>query len=147
MPRLSISTLDEPRRDVLLAGDVTIGRAADNVLVLADDSVSTAHARIRVERRRTWIEDLGSTNGTLVGGQRIAARERVTLATGDHVAIGHYILEYVEDAAVPSHSDDAVLPAPRNTRSLRVRVEAVLRVAALVAVLVALAAVVLRRVL
>lgn len=148
MPRLVISAPNEPRRDVLLADEVTIGRGQDNVLVLGDDAVSTAHARILVGRQATWIEDLGSTNGTLVGGQRVPARQRVKLAAGDHVAIGPYILSLAGDAALDrSLADDDIAPSPRNGRAGQPRPVRVLQVVALVAVLAALASVVLKRLL
>ncbi|AIE83006.1 FHA domain-containing protein FhaB/FipA [Actinotignum schaalii] len=50
---------------------VYIGRAPDNTLVLDDTYASGHHARIFAAEGRRWVEDLGSTNGTLVGGIRI----------------------------------------------------------------------------
>ncbi|MDY5128343.1 FHA domain-containing protein FhaB/FipA [Actinotignum sp. GS-2025f] len=50
---------------------VYIGRAPDNTLVLDDTYASGHHARIYAAEGRRWVEDLGSTNGTLVGGIRI----------------------------------------------------------------------------
>lgn len=50
---------------------VYIGRAPDNTLALDDTYASGHHARIFAAEGRRWVEDLGSTNGTLVGGIRI----------------------------------------------------------------------------
>lgn len=65
--------------------DLIAGRSSEADLVLADDAVSRKHARFYVERRRTWVRDLGSRNGTLVNG---AAVKRHCLRAGDKIAIG-----------------------------------------------------------
>ncbi|MGJ9636016.1 FHA domain-containing protein FhaB/FipA [Actinotignum sp. GS-2025b] len=59
---------------------VYIGRAPDNTLVLDDTYASGHHARIFAAEGRRWVEDLGSTNGTLVGGSALTARPRWTPA-------------------------------------------------------------------
>ncbi len=61
------------------------GRSSEADLVLADDAVSRKHARFYVERRRTWVRDLGSRNGTLVNGTPV---KRHCLRAGDKIAIG-----------------------------------------------------------
>lgn len=71
---------------VPLDATVRIGRAAGHELMIADDFVSTDHARIVPGAGGPVIEDLGSTNGTTVNGRRIEAP--VTLAPGDSVGIG-----------------------------------------------------------
>ncbi|MBW3081471.1 FHA domain-containing protein FhaB/FipA [Bifidobacterium saguinibicoloris] len=61
---------------VPLTGEtITLGRAASNTVVLDDEFVSSHHARIYQDPTSgQWaIEDLGSTNGTVVNGQRLAA--------------------------------------------------------------------------
>lgn len=66
-------------------GHFIAGRSSEADLVLADDAVSRKHARFYIERRRTWVRDLGSRNGTLVNGQPI---KRHCLRAGDKIAIG-----------------------------------------------------------
>jgi hypothetical protein len=61
------------------------GRSSEVDLVLADDAVSRKHARFYIERRRTWVRDLCSRNGTVVNG---AAVRRHCLRTGDRIVIG-----------------------------------------------------------
>jgi|SRR4249919_382367 FHA domain len=75
----------------LSAGVVMIGRGADCQLILDDDYVSTRHARVVSTPNGIYAEDLGSTNGTYVNGQRITAPTTITLA--DTVRIGKTILK------------------------------------------------------
>jgi pSer/pThr/pTyr-binding forkhead associated (FHA) protein len=74
----------------LASGVIMIGRGADCELILEDDYVSTRHARVVSTPNGIYIEDLGSTNGTYVNGQRITAPTTITLA--DTVRIGKTIL-------------------------------------------------------
>ena len=64
---------------------VTVGRAEDNDLVLADPEVSRHHARLEPDGQSWRAVDLGSTNGTWVNGVRLNA---APIAVGDEVAFG-----------------------------------------------------------
>lgn len=75
----------------LAGGLVLIGRGADCQLILDDDYVSTRHARIVHGENGVYVEDLGSTNGTYVNGQRITAPTSLTLA--DSVRIGKTVMK------------------------------------------------------
>jgi len=62
--------------------------------VSIDDSrVSKIHARVFADANRWIIEDLGSTNGTLVNGDRIDLPR--VLGSGDVVQVGDVIMEFV----------------------------------------------------
>lgn len=68
-----------------LTGEVTIGRG--NVeIVIEDPFVSTRHAKIERQANLFVIEDLGSTNGTLVNGEQLAGLH--PLHNGDLIQIG-----------------------------------------------------------
>ncbi|KFI45008.1 Forkhead associated (FHA) domain, binds pSer, pThr, pTyr [Bifidobacterium bohemicum] len=72
----------------LSGGTITLGRSSSNTLVLDDEFVSSHHARVyRDPSSGSWaIEDLGSTNGTIVNHTRIT--KPVTLPVGIAVRIG-----------------------------------------------------------
>jgi hypothetical protein len=69
-----------------LTARVTIGRAADNDLTIADDFVSSRHAQVDPSPRGPMLSDLESTNGTIVNGKTVGYP--VLLREGDLVEIG-----------------------------------------------------------
>jgi pSer/pThr/pTyr-binding forkhead associated (FHA) protein len=76
---------------------IVVGRSSDLDMVLVEDMVSRKHARITMQDAEIWIEDLGSTNGTFVNGEKI---KRARLKEGDRVLIGTSILKLIAaDAA------------------------------------------------
>jgi len=80
--------------------EIVVGRASDLDMVLMEDMVSRQHARILSAGGAVTVEDLGSTNGTFVNGQRI---ERTQLRTGDRVLIGTSIVRLI-DRTESAHS-------------------------------------------
>jgi pSer/pThr/pTyr-binding forkhead associated (FHA) protein len=68
-----------------------IGRGPDAAIQLDDDYVSTRHARIGVSGETWYVEDLGSTNGTYIGNQRLTQATAIQLGT--QVRIGKTTLE------------------------------------------------------
>ena len=65
------------RPDVdLESGEVSIGRQADNLLVLDSEKVSRRHARVIKDGPHYFVEDLGSFNGTFVNGRKLEPRQR-----------------------------------------------------------------------
>jgi pSer/pThr/pTyr-binding forkhead associated (FHA) protein len=84
---------------------LVIGRANDNDLILKNmPSVSRRHAEIYQLAGLVYIEDLNSTNGTYVNGQRISGP--VALKNGDRILLGGFTCEYVTD----SHSSNRSKP-------------------------------------
>jgi diguanylate cyclase (GGDEF)-like protein len=67
-------------------GELVIGRDVDAQVRLVDLNVSRRHARLAAEGSRVFIEDLGSSNGTLVNKQPFTSR--VELQDGDTISIG-----------------------------------------------------------
>jgi phosphoserine phosphatase RsbU/P len=77
-------------RQPLLDQHVVIGRSPNLQLTLDHDTVSRRHAELFCDPfGRWWIRDLGSTNGTVVNGERVAEK---VLQPGDRIGIGDYSL-------------------------------------------------------
>jgi pSer/pThr/pTyr-binding forkhead associated (FHA) protein len=69
-----------------------IGRGKNNDIVLPDHFASIEHALFRQQKGVTMLEDLGSTNGTWVNGERI--HSPVQLVAGDYIKIGSVTFQY-----------------------------------------------------
>lgn len=75
-----------------LAAEMTLGRAAGcHVAIPEDTFASQIHARIFTRDGQTWVEDLGSTNGTYVNRNRVATATAVR--RGDLVGVGNTVME------------------------------------------------------
>lgn len=107
-----------------LEGDqLTIGRDSSNGVSINDAEVSRKHARLNFQGGKYVIEDLGSTNGTFVNGQRLAGP--VVLKSGDVVSLGEQIVLLYESLSadmgatavasrksIPAAPARAAAPAP-----------------------------------
>ncbi len=75
---------------------VTVGRGSQNDLVLdGDEFASGRHARIEARGDGMWVQDLDSTNGTFVNGERVVGAER--MYPGDVLRIGETDLRVEDD--------------------------------------------------
>jgi predicted component of type VI protein secretion system len=79
----------------------TLGRKPHNDIVIDNLAISGEHAMIMTILNDSFLEDLGSTNGTLVNGQPI---KKHFLQNNDVVELGKYKLKYVTEAAVAQTS-------------------------------------------
>lgn len=85
---------------------ITIGRRPSNDIVLDDSTVSGNHAAI-LNLQNVYVEDLGSTNGTLLNGKPVQKR---MLSHGDVIGIGQHELRFVDERA--QDFEQTVLLAP-----------------------------------
>jgi phage tail-like protein len=88
----------------LNVGVLTIGRTPWNVLPLLDQSISRAHAELRVTSETVIVADIGSVNGTFVNGVQLAPHQPVQLQLGDQVRVGPFILQ-VDNGGAPAELD------------------------------------------
>lgn len=80
--RLVITSGAKEGMELPLEGDqLTVGRSADSGLVIRDDYTSTHHARLMLWDGTWMIQDLDSTNGTLLSGKKVGAPTAVPLNT------------------------------------------------------------------
>lgn len=69
-----------------LTAVLTVGRSPEADIVVADEFASSMHTRLTPARGGVLVEDLGSTNGTLLNGQPLIGPE--TAGPGDVVGVG-----------------------------------------------------------
>ncbi len=94
-----------------LEGDqLTIGRDSSNGVAINDAEISRKHARLTFQGGKYVIEDLGSTNGTFINGQRLAGP--FVLKSGDVVSFGEQIVLMYD---VMSGDPGATMASPRRT--------------------------------
>jgi hypothetical protein len=117
MPRLLIRKGEGAGKDHALSGTCIVGRHASANFVLGDQLVSRNHFRVVAEAGAWFVEDLGSTNGTIVNGRR---QQRAQLTDGDVIVAGTTELQFVQKdllggaprAAVPAVPVAAVPVVP-----------------------------------
>lgn len=93
---------------------MTIGRKKDNDIRIENLAVSGHHAKLLTIFDDSFLEDLNSTNGTFVNGQRITKHP---LRSGDVITIGKHELRYLNknSAAIEDDGEKTVLIRPKAT--------------------------------
>jgi hypothetical protein len=89
---------------------LTIGRVTGCDIVLDDHKSSRRHARLVVEGGVVEVEDLGSSNGTLLNGKPVTRR---VLRPGDKIQIGATVLTFAEGAPGAAAAPDRQVQAAR----------------------------------
>jgi pSer/pThr/pTyr-binding forkhead associated (FHA) protein len=88
--QLTLRSGPNPGTVFTLEGEqLTIGRDSSNEIAINDAEVSRRHATLSFQGGKYVIEDLGSTNGTFVNGQRLAAQR--VLKSGEIITLGEKI--------------------------------------------------------
>ncbi|MFB1483054.1 DUF4388 domain-containing protein [Corallococcus sp. RDP092CA] len=85
---------------------IVVGRSSELDMVLVEDMVSRKHAKILFSDGAITIEDLGSTNGTFVNGEKV---KQAKLKEGDRILIGTSILKLVHQGAESGPVDESVV--------------------------------------
>jgi pSer/pThr/pTyr-binding forkhead associated (FHA) protein len=99
--------------EYLLQGEMLVGREVECAITLNSGHISRYHAKINVSPNGVYIEDLHSTNGTFVNGQKI--KGRIRLSVGDEVAFDDITFRLTSNAA--GQVTDATLAARRHQMS------------------------------
>jgi ABC-type multidrug transport system ATPase subunit/pSer/pThr/pTyr-binding forkhead associated (FHA) protein len=97
-------------RLALTSKTVSLGRTTENLVTLPDPSVSRRHAHIFLLGGQPRIMDLGSMNGTVVNGVRLAAHQPFLLRVGDQINIGPFRLTYAAPAVGAAEAVPGVPP-------------------------------------
>jgi predicted component of type VI protein secretion system len=108
-----------PGKVFQLKGDeVFIGRDVGNDIVINDAEMSRRHARLAVQAGGYILEDLGSTNGTAVNGERLTSRH--VMREGEIISLGEHVALVFESL---SDDKEATVVGPRTARKAPVAVE------------------------
>lgn len=111
MAELQVLTPDGATRTVALADKaVSMGRADDCDLVLAEQKASRRHCRVEPRGSAWRVVDEGSSNGTFLGGKPVLAAR---LKPGDEIEIGDTVITYVDESGGAA--------TPREPRKPRVK--------------------------
>lgn len=94
---LALKVMNGPRElkgtKVAISGPIVIGRTPGADIVIADDFISSQHARVMPSGDGALLEDLSSTNGTILNGARVTSPS--LLDEGDEIELGTVTLKVV----------------------------------------------------
>jgi pSer/pThr/pTyr-binding forkhead associated (FHA) protein len=93
--------------------EIAIGRDPSNAIVVNDAEVSRKHARLFFQDETYVLEDLGSTNGTFVNGQRLMSPQE--LQPGDMILLGENVSITFE--LLQTEADSTIAVRPRQLES------------------------------
>lgn len=97
-------------------GMITIGRDYSNGIVINDVEVSRKHSRLTATSGSYIVEDMGSTNGTFVNGQRLLGphllRPGEIISFGEKVTLSFEVLQFDPNATVVAPVKPPPYPAP-----------------------------------
>jgi pSer/pThr/pTyr-binding forkhead associated (FHA) protein len=90
-----------------------VGRGAHNDIVVSDDSISDSHAKLQRREDGWYVVDMGSTNGTYVGGRRIEGEAALVGAPDVRFGGVKFIFRVPEDAKAGNASQTRAIAAVR----------------------------------
>jgi adenylate cyclase len=146
MPKLHVIEGPQKGQTIEFSGEtVFVGRSSTNDLQIFDSSISRKHIKLFRLENLVFVEDLKSTNGTLVNGEPIEPGEGVQVEEGDTISLGHTAIRLgpiyedeviaIKDLAPPStkRGPDAEtrLTQERRSRTLK-ELELICKVAELI---------------
>jgi pSer/pThr/pTyr-binding forkhead associated (FHA) protein len=103
-PVLSLNIQMEHGRQAVRSftqSEIMIGRDTNCDVSIIDDALSAHHARLTYHHGQWWLEDLHSTNGTLLNNQKLATA--AVIITGDEFKCGHTLFDvHVEENGAAS---------------------------------------------
>lgn len=109
--------------------DMTIGRDIGNNIVINDPEISRRHVRLVLQAGGYVLEDLGSTNGTFINGQRLIGphvlRHGETVMFGEKVALVYEAMQYDPNATMVSGAGAQVQAQPAPLETYRVPMSSV----------------------
>lgn len=100
----------------LSAKEIILGRDIGNEIVINDGEISRRHTRLLIQEGGYVVEDLGSTNGTFVNGQKITGPHVLesgqTIRLGENITLSYEIAGFDPDATLASGQSAPSSSAP-----------------------------------
>jgi predicted component of type VI protein secretion system len=91
---------------------ITIGRKPNNDLAFNRPEISGSHAAFLFENSQYFVMDLGSTNGTLLNGAQLVAREKYGLQDKDVITVAPFTIQFiVEEESMDTMIEVSAQPA------------------------------------
>jgi pSer/pThr/pTyr-binding forkhead associated (FHA) protein len=87
---------------------ITIGRKPNNDLAFNRPEISGSHAAFLFENSQYFVMDLGSTNGTLLNGAQLVAREKYGLQDNDVITVAPFAIQFL----LEDESMDTMIEVP-----------------------------------
>lgn len=116
MPKILLKFEAAAIREIMLdKSSLTMGRKADNDIVLDHAAVSGHHCKIYSSGNTWFVEDTGSTNGTFVNGKKVL---KAGLKHNDVVTVVKYTMTYMEEGGGAAPAAPAVAAAPQPSSTL-----------------------------
>lgn len=91
--------------------EILLGRDLANDITIGDPEVSRRHARFFMRDDNIFVEDLGSTNGTFLNGERISSPKQ--LRVGDVITLGENVVLVFEKLSVDLDATTVSPQAPK----------------------------------
>jgi phage tail-like protein len=107
----------EIRRVALEKRQMMLGRDPAADISIDDSLISRQHALLLCEPGLVRLVDVGSSNGTFVGSDRLAPRQPVSLADGTQFRVGKTVVRYVSQALTEQPLEEAGPPVEQDTAS------------------------------
>ena len=97
---------DLGKRYQLDKSTIVIGRSTEADIVIVEQSVSRQHAKCMTEGQTTYLQDMGSSNGTFVNQEKTSAK--TALKDGDVIRLGTVLLKYFSENNLDSLINDKI---------------------------------------
>jgi len=109
------------------ADEVNFGRDLANDITISDPEISRRHARFFVRDDNIFLEDLGSTNGTFLNGERISTPQQLragdVITFGEHIVVVFERVTYEMESTVVAHEvpvfEEDFTPEPRSYQTVQ----------------------------